>query len=671
MNFKRAFTVYRKEMLEMFRDKRTIFSTIILPFILYPILFVGVSSFMMRQTAKLEEQGATIVIADSVNSVSSAVIVNKLKEIESFEYMPVSPALEKMYRDKVVHGIITIRDSLQSSGIPVYVLTVRLDKSTDRGRLISEKIGKAFRESENEIVKLRLKEYGLSSDIVTTLNIRQIDTSTAQKKLGSLLGSILPYLLIMLLIAGASVVAGDLVAGEKERKTLETLLVSSAQRNEIVLGKYLTVITFALINVAVNLFSLYFSMRSIASNSGLELAGVRFPTSGFLMLFLAFIPLATFYAAILLSISTFSRNMKEARSYEQPILLVSMLLAMSSFFPAIELTNGLALIPVINISLLFKAVMMSDYQLSHLLITIGSTLLLDVVAIIATVKLFNNEAVLFRSENDTTLKQLRKNKKLFFTPFYGLIYFALALLALYYIGSRWQMKDLASGLVKTQILIILLPVLLILRLGKFNIKQTLRLNSVPFGNYLVVPLFALSGSLIAALIGQLINIVYPFPPEYLEHMMELMRMPDLKLWQVFGLIALTPGICEEVMFRGFVYRFFEHKNKWYAIWISAALFALFHLDPYRFIPVMFLGVMLGWLLYRTNSIFPSMISHAINNATAIGILQLSERGYLKQIISGGDNLQWWLAVPAILVMAISITAFNRINPPAEQENVLT
>jgi len=671
MNFKRAFTVYKKEMLEMFRDKRTIFSTIILPFILYPILFVGVSSFMMRQTAKLEEQGATIVIADSVNSVSSAVIVNKLKEIESFEYMPVSPALEKMYRDKVVHGIITIRDSLQSSGIPVYVLTVRLDKSTDRGRLISEKIGKAFRESENEIVKLRLKEYGLSSDIVTTLNIRQIDTSTAQKKLGSLLGSILPYLLIMLLIAGASVVAGDLVAGEKERKTLETLLVSSAQRNEIVLGKYLTVITFALINVAVNLFSLYFSMRSIASNSGLELAGVRFPTSGFLMLFLAFIPLATFYAAILLSISTFSRNMKEARSYEQPILLVSMLLAMSSFFPAIELTNGLALIPVINISLLFKAVMMSDYQLSHLLITIGSTLLLDVVAIIATVKLFNNEAVLFRSENDTTLKQLRKNKKLFFTPFYGLIYFALALLALYYIGSRWQMKDLASGLMKTQILIILLPVLLILRLGKFNIKQTLRLNSVPFGNYLVVPLFALSGSLIAALIGQLINIVYPFPAEYLEHMMELMKMPDLKLWQVFGLIALTPGICEEVMFRGFVYRFFEHKNKWYAIWISAALFALFHLDPYRFIPVMFLGVMLGWLLYRTNSIFPSMISHAINNATAIGILQLSESGYLKQIISGGDNLQWWLAVPAILVMAFSIIAFNRINPPAEQETVLT
>jgi sodium transport system permease protein len=397
MNFKRAMTVYKKEMLEMFRDKRTIFSTIVLPFILYPILFVGVSSLMIRQTAKLEKQGASLVVADSVNNESSRIIVSRLKSIENFDYLPVLPAVQKMYNDKVIHCIISITDSLQSSGIPVYIVKLQLDKSTDRGKLINDKVGKALRDAETDLIKYRLSEFGLSTEIISAIQVKQIDTSSAQKKLGSLLGAILPYLLIMLLIAGASVVAGDLVAGEKERKTLETLLVSSAHRNEIVLGKYLTVITFALINVAVNLFSLYFSMRNIASQSGLEMAGVSFPTNGFLMLFIALIPLATFYAAVLLSISTFSRNMKETRSYEQPILLVSMILAMSSFFPAIELNNGLALIPIINISLLFKSVMMNDYKLTHLLLTIGSTLLLDIAAIIVTVKLFNNEAVLFRS----------------------------------------------------------------------------------------------------------------------------------------------------------------------------------------------------------------------------------------------------------------------------------
>ncbi|MFO7659926.1 MAG: CPBP family glutamic-type intramembrane protease, partial [Candidatus Cloacimonadaceae bacterium] len=426
-------------------------------------------------------------------------------------------------------------------------------------------------------------------------------------------------------------------------------------------GKYLTVITFALINVAVNLFSLYFSMRSIAGQSGLQLAGVKFPTSGFLTLFLALIPLATFYAAILLSISTFSRNMKEARSYEQPILLVSMLLAMSSFFPAIELNNGLALIPVINISLLFKAVMMNDYQISHLLLTIGSTLLLDVAAIIMTVKLFNNEAVLFRSETDTNLKQLRKNKKLFFSPFYGLIYFVLALLALYYLGGKWQIKEITSGLIKTQIIIILLPVFLILRIGKFNLKETLRMKATKAANFLVVPFFAISAAIIAALIGQLINIIYPFPPEYLEQMMELLKLPNLSLWQVFALIALLPGICEEIMFRGFLYRFFENKNKWYAIWASAALFALFHLDPYRFIPVLFLGFLLGWLLYRTDSIYPSILSHALNNATALFFMHFSSLGFMKVLVSDGENLHWWLAAPAVLILAACFSLFNKIN----------
>lgn len=645
----------------MFRDKRTIFSTIVLPFILYPLLFVGVSSFMMRQTAKLEEQGAVIAFADSVNNQSTQIILQQLKKIENFDFIPVSESTDKLFKEKNVHSVITIRDSIQSSGIPVYIINLKLDKSTDRGRLISEKMSKALSSAETDLLKFRLAEYGMSPDLVSTVYIRQEDTSTAQKKLGSLLGAILPYLLIMLLIAGASVVAGDLVAGEKERKTLETLLVSSAHRNEIVLGKYLTVITFALINVAVNLFSLYFSMRSIASQSGLELAGVKFPTNGFLLLFLALIPLATLYAAVLLSISTFSRNMKEARSYEQPILLVSMLLAMSSFFPAIELTNGLALIPVINISLLFKAVMMGDYKVMHLLLTIGSTLLLDIVAIIITVKLFNTENVLFRSETDTNLKQLKKNKKLFFTPFYGLIYFVIALLALYYLGGRWQHKDIVSGLIKTQAFIILLPVLIILRIGKFNIKETLRLNKTPLINYLIVPFFAVSGAIIAALIGQLINLIYPFPKEYLEQMSELLKMPTLKAWQVFALIALLPGICEEVMFRGFVYRFFEQKNKWYAIWISAALFALFHLDPYRFVPVIFLGVLLGWLLYRTKSIFPSMLSHAINNATALAVMHLSGFGFMKAVISSDDNLQWWLTLPAVVVLILCIYILNNVN----------
>lgn len=669
MNFNRAMIVYRKEMLEMFRDKRTIFSTIILPFILYPLLFVGMFSMMSRQNLKLEEQGATVALIDSVNSDATRIIVDELKQIKFFTYVPYSSDTDKLYKEKAIHSIVSLTDSLQSGGIPIYIVSITLDKSTDRGKMMYDKFFKVLKSSETEILKKRLAERGINAEIISTLNIMQHDTSTSQKKLGSLLGAILPYLLIMLLVAGASVVAGDLVAGEKERKTLETLMVSSAHRNEIVMGKYLTVITFALINVAVNLISLFFSMRNVASQSGLQMAGVKFPLNGFLILFLALIPLATLYAAVLLSISTFSRNMKEARSYEQPILLISMLLAMSSFFPAIELTNGLALIPIINISLLFKAVMMSDYKLTHLFLTIGSTLVLDVIAIFVTIKLFNNESVLFRSDADSSLKNVKKNKNVFFTPYYGMMYFVVAMLGLYYIGTKLQLKNLTTGLIQTQVFLILLPVLVILRIIKADNKKVLKLNPTKPVNFLIVPFIAVSGAIIVTMIGQLINMIYPYPSEYLKQLSELMKMPDLKLWQIYAIIAILPGICEEIMFRGFVFKFFEGQGKWMAIIISAILFAVFHLDPYRFVPVLLLGILLGWLMVKSGSIYVSMFSHALNNALALTFSQLENTAFIKKIMISNDNLNWWLAVPTVIILTVSLYIFNHVNQKRDEEIV--
>ena len=142
--------------------------------------------------------------------------------------------------------------------------------------------------------------------------------------------------------------------------------MSSASRQEIVLGKYLTIITMSMINVVINLISLSFSVRYLVAQSGLETSGVKMPVSAFLILLVAMLPLATLFAAILLSISTFSRNMKEARTYEQPIMMVSMLLGMVSFIPSIEFSNLLAMVPVINIALLFKAVMINEFTLAQL-----------------------------------------------------------------------------------------------------------------------------------------------------------------------------------------------------------------------------------------------------------------------------------------------------------------
>jgi len=166
------------------------------------------------------------------------------------------------------------------------------------------------------------------------------------------------------------------------------------------------------------------------------------------------------------------------------------------------------------------------------------------------------------------------------------------------------------------------------------------------------------------IIGQLINQLFPFPQEYLEQMSKLFQM-DIPLWQAFLVIAVLPGICEELLFRGFLMRFFEGKKLWYTVLASAVLFAIFHLDPFRLLPTFLLGTLLGWLALRSGSIVNSMLSHTLNNAFALSIITFAEKPWLKKLVIDGENLHYWMVIPAILVLAASLWAFNKVTANKE------
>jgi len=350
-------------------------------------------------------------------------------------------------------------------------------------------------------------------------------------------------------------------------------------------------------------------------------------------------------------------------------LIIAMLLGMVSFFPAIEISNLLALIPVVNIALLFKAVLINEYALSHILITIFSTLFLDLIAILVTIKLFKTESVLFRTEEESGgLKVLKRKPKTFFNPYNGIFYFSIALIVLYYLGSYWQVKDLFSGLVETEIIIIALPVLLILKLLRLKPKEVLRLKTPKWNSFLFIPFIAISAQIIASIISQLINIIFPFPEKYMEALSNLYKMNETP-WKVFLAIALLPGICEELLFRGFLIRFFEKYSVRWAVVISAILFAVYHLDPFRFIPVLLLGLLLGYLAVRSVSLYASMFAHIINNGMAFLLVTFSNAGWVKFIAKDGENINYWLIAPALIIFCISLYAFHKVTTKGENKCV--
>ncbi len=666
MNFKKIIIIYKKELLDLLRDRRTIITSLVLPVVLYPLLMIGLSSMMTRQESKLEKQTAMVYVKDSVMNESSLLIEQELESLENFQIMDKFTIFHKesfleMIEDNSIQALIEIQDSTSLSGFKVLNIFIYYNKSNEKSTLAYSNISSFLKDIELELIGKRLHKININEEILNAVEIREENIAPPEKMFGFALGKFLPYLLIILTLSSASVIASDLVAGEKERGTLETILVSAAHRNELVIGKYLTIITISITTVLLNLFSMFVSFRHILSQSAANLDGFQLPLGNFALILILMFPFITLFSAILLSISTYSRNIKEAQSYQMPLLFGSIMLSMVCFLPGFELNLGFALIPIVNFSLLIRDIMMSDYNVVNLFIVIGSTIILDIIMVTISIKLFHTESVLFRTSEEKSLKFWGKDKKNVFSPQFVMIFFVAILLALYYLGGSWQAKDLMNGLMRTEILLILLPTILVLKIAKVNKKKVLRLNYTNPLNFVLVAVSSIPIIIIAVILSQVINMIYPLSESYLEAMNNLISIKNSSLWQTIFIVALLPAICEEIMFRGYIINAFIKKGFWKAIIITGILFGIFHMDMFRLLPVTLLGIWMGYLLLKTKSIFVPILAHFLNNSLAILISNYGESiPLLSKFIQEGQ-VPFLAVIPAIIFLIIIIKIMININ----------
>ena len=667
MNLKKIIVIYKKEMLDLIRDRRTIITSFVLPIILYPLLMIGFSSMMSRQETKLEKQDIVIYVNNEIKSKISEELVESLSNIETLQIMNEAVVYnENTYLDLLqnqsIQALINIEDSLSVAGYPIFNITCFYDETSEKSSMAYRKIRDNLNEIEETYIIKRLKKININSEILNAVEIRKKNIAPPEQMVGFVVGKFLPYLLIILTISGASVIASDLIAGEKERGTLETILVSAARRNELVIGKYLTIITISVITVLLNLLSMYLSFRHIFMQLGAKMGEFQLPIGNFALILLLMLPLITLFSAILLSISTYSRNIKEAQSYQMPLLFGAIMLSMVSFLPGFELNLGFALIPIVNFSLMMRDIMLNNYNLNYLIIILGSTLALDFITVYISIKLFNRENILFRTAEEKSLKFWGKSKKDVLNLQFVMVYFVIMIIALYYIGGSWQLKDMMNGLMKTQLLLILLPVLLIMRVSKTDIKSTFRLNYTSPLNFLLVIIAALPLLLLAGILGQLINYIFPVSENYLEALQNLITVKDSGLWFTLFVVGILPGICEEVMFRGFVLSALRKKGIWYGIILSAILFGAFHLDPFRFVPVTLFGVWLGYVAVKTNSLYIPILAHFVQNSLTILITNYAENISFINFIIIDDKIVYWVIIPAVIIIYLVIKGFSFLNP---------
>ncbi|MBW6516077.1 MAG: ABC transporter permease [Candidatus Cloacimonetes bacterium] len=662
MSIKKIFIVYRKEMLDLFRDRRTIISSIVIPIILYPVLMIGFNTLLSRQTVKLHEQEVIIYIIDNAQDEYSQLVYDKLEETPRLQILQPVESYEQLFNEKLIQALVTLDSEDISDDFTYLNAKITYNRVDEKSELAYSIISRVLRDLEKDMIGSRLRAINISEDILKVIEIEAEDVATEQQTLGMILARILPYFLILISISGASVAAVDLVAGEKERGTLETILVSAAKRSELVLGKFSAVISISLITVLLNLASIFFSFRHLVSQAAQTVA-IQIPFGSLFLILILMVPMIIFFAAIVFSFSTYSRNMKESYSYTQPLMIVAMLLSLVSALPAIDTTFGMTLIPVINVSLMIKEIMLGDLNIALYLSTLISTCILVVLAVAFSIRLFYKEEVLFRTTEDSLITGGKKGGWKVLSPGFAMLFFIVILLLFYYVGLSWQIRDLEQGLIRTLIFLVFLPILIVIRFGKLDMKETLSIRGTKPLNYITILLISIPIFILVNLLAQIINIIYPFPEHYLESFQQLFFLEGRTFWYSLFVIALLPGITEEVMFRGYFIKAFREKGVWNSILASGILFAVLHLDMFRFIPVAILGFWLGYTLLRTRSIFIPILAHTANNALALIVARYGDYIPGIQYIIKDDMITWWTAVPAVIILILIFKVFNKTNDP--------
>lgn len=400
MNWRQTAVVYKKELLETVRDRRFLMSSILIPMLTTPVLIIGILllAVTFARRAQNQDQAVMVMGADHAPRLMQA-----LEKQKNLTFVPVSQDYVQRINDKKLQAAVEIPTNFEADlrANPDKQLTVKIFhyEGEIRSRTAVRAITRTVDQFVKDVVGERLIARNLSLDLLTPFAYERSNVASAEKVTGTVLGMILPYMIIVLCLQGAMYPAMDLTAGEKERGTMETILASPASRKDIVTGKFLLVLTVALITTALTIAS--FAGTALLGAQYISRLGAQFvlQISGkaIAAVFLLVLPLAVLFSAALMAISVYARSFKEAQSYIVPLMFVVILPAMASFVPGVELNPKFALVPILNVSLLAKEIFAGQFPMNYIAIIFGSTLVYAAVAIYVAVRQFQREEVLFRS----------------------------------------------------------------------------------------------------------------------------------------------------------------------------------------------------------------------------------------------------------------------------------
>lgn len=406
MSWRNIATVFRKELKDSLRDRRTLISMILVPMLIMPVLMIGVGKIASTVVRKAQREVPAIMILGGEDSPG---VVAQLEQSRRVRVMPRRDDWRTLISEKKLRAAVQIPRGFeaglrQGRAEPVVIYHYEGEMKSGFAR---EAIDGFFRELRERAIGELLERHALPPTLVRPFTIRRENVAPPEKVGGNLFGGLVPYLIIMLCFTGAMYPGMDLTAGEKERGTMETLLCSPVARSEIVAGKFLMVLTgslaammMALVSLAVTaaaLGKLIAGGGGVAANAGGATLPMAIDPAGIVGVIAMILPVAVLFSALILAVALFAKSYKEAQSYVTPMIVVVILPAVVGLLPGIELNARLSLVPILNLSLVCKEMLSGVWHWPYIALIFGSSCVYAAAALWIAVKLFDREDVMFRS----------------------------------------------------------------------------------------------------------------------------------------------------------------------------------------------------------------------------------------------------------------------------------
>ncbi len=626
MNFKIIKTLFCKEILDVLRDKKTVIMMLVLPVVFIPLLMMGSMAVitMISNSANSATYNVYVSVDKTDDPLIEKALDTKAKDNDyTFNFIHNDKITNPM--KEIEEGKIDIYISAPDTPTTKETFVINYISSINSSSNACSLVEEALEDYKKSVTSSLIEDAGLDSEYITNpIAIDIQDGASEEEAFGSIIGGIIPFLLITSLLMGTMFPAIDVTAGERERGTLETLLTLPVKNVELIISKFLAVSTIGIItallsSLSVGVMGVYFyqSISALGVVDSSFSLGRYLP--GLFITLLCLIVFAFFISALTMCLCIFAKTFKEANNYITPIMLVVMIASYIGFIPTIELTNVIAAIPVANITLLIKDVFIMNFDPAAIAIVLFSNVAYSAISIWVLSKLYDSEAILFSEGNfGLSIFEKRSNIKKggIPTPSDSIVVCAAVLLLMLYIGGVATLKYGIVGAFITQLIIVGIPVLVALY-AKQDMKNTFSLHLPRLKNVVASIIIALGVLPLNLVFSSILQHIFPDSANAANNTMAEM-FGDTSFVVALLIIGIVPAICEELLFRGYIFSSLKNKFKpATAIILVSSIFGLYHMSLIRFFITALLGAVLAYVVYKTNSILPAMIIHCLNNSISV------------------------------------------------------